>query len=254
MKKALLIGCNYPGTTAELRGCHNDVAHMKEYLEKHNYECTIMTDVPEAPAELRPTRHNIIKQMTNIVLSGATDVFIHYSGHGSYVSDTSGDEKDGRDECLVPCDYAYYGLITDDQIRAILLLAPKSLRVSCLLDCCHSGTGMDLGWNVYRKMRGDYVLLRDSRYNDTPCHVVMLSGCQDEQYSADAWEEGKFQGAMTWAFLKVAEEGAAKHGHTIVPCDYAINCIRKCLRKNGYKQYPNLSSGRSFSLATPFHY
>lgn len=252
MKKALLIGCNYAGTDSELRGCHNDVESMHKYLLKHEYECTIMTDAPETPLELRPTRQNMIKQMTNLMLSGASHVFLHYSGHGSYVADTNGDEKDGRDESLVPCDYAYSGLITDDQIRAILLLAPRTLRASCLLDCCHSGTGMDLGWNVYRQVKGDYVLVRDSSYPDTPCNVIMLSGCQDDQYSSDALIGGKSQGAMTWAFLQVADQ-ATGAGHAVMPCNYAIANIRKLLRKSGYRQYPNLSSGRNFSLSLPFH-
>lgn len=251
-KKALLIGCNYPGTSSELKGCHNDVDHMEEYLKKHNYECTIMKDEPNSSNS--PTKQNIIKTMTNLILSGSTHVFIHYSGHGSYVKDYSGDEKDGRDECLVPCDYSYSGLITDDQIRAIISLAPKSLNISCIFDCCHSGTGMDLGWNVYKRIRGDYVLINSNQYKDTECNVVMLSGCQDEQYSADAWQDGKFQGAMTWAFLKVVSSGSSKHGYTIIPCDYAISNIRKLLRKSGYKQYPNLSSGKNFSLKLPFHY
>lgn len=31
-KRALLIGCNYPGTDAALKGCVNDVLNMKEVL------------------------------------------------------------------------------------------------------------------------------------------------------------------------------------------------------------------------------
>ena len=34
--KALLIGINYVGCGAgELKGCHNDVASMKEYIVEH---------------------------------------------------------------------------------------------------------------------------------------------------------------------------------------------------------------------------
>lgn len=31
-KKALLIGCNYPGTKAQLNGCVNDALNMKKML------------------------------------------------------------------------------------------------------------------------------------------------------------------------------------------------------------------------------
>lgn len=35
-RKALLIGINYKGCGAgELKGCHNDVASMKEYITEH---------------------------------------------------------------------------------------------------------------------------------------------------------------------------------------------------------------------------
>ena len=31
-KRALLVGCNYPGSNAELKGCVNDVFGMKEMI------------------------------------------------------------------------------------------------------------------------------------------------------------------------------------------------------------------------------
>lgn len=33
--RALLIGINYTGGKGELKGCHNDVAQMKEYIVEH---------------------------------------------------------------------------------------------------------------------------------------------------------------------------------------------------------------------------
>jgi hypothetical protein len=34
-KRALLVGCNYPGTNAELRGCVNDVKTINNILTTH---------------------------------------------------------------------------------------------------------------------------------------------------------------------------------------------------------------------------
>ena len=33
--RSLLIGINYVGTASELKGCHNDVIMMKEYIATH---------------------------------------------------------------------------------------------------------------------------------------------------------------------------------------------------------------------------
>lgn len=52
-----------------------------------------------------PTRKNIEDAFRRIAeYSNAGDVvFVHYSGHGGRVVDTSGDEEDGYDETLMVC-------------------------------------------------------------------------------------------------------------------------------------------------------
>ena len=54
-----------------------------------------------------PTRKNIEDAFRRITeYSNAGDVvFVHYSGHGGRVRDTSGDEEDGYDETLIPVDF-----------------------------------------------------------------------------------------------------------------------------------------------------
>ena len=107
-KFALLIGINYRGQDGELNGCINDVVHMKDLLiSKFSYKeenITIMTD--DSPSNLIPNGMNIMNQLGSLILKSyydeADEIFFHYSGHGSWVRDTSGDEKDSRDECLVP--------------------------------------------------------------------------------------------------------------------------------------------------------
>jgi len=42
------------------------------------------------------------------------EIFVHYSGHGAYITDHSGDEDDNRDEVLVPLDHRRSGYIKDD--------------------------------------------------------------------------------------------------------------------------------------------
>lgn len=72
-------------------------------------------------------------------------LWFSFSGHGSQVADTSGDEADGMDETLCPADYTTAGQIVDDDIYSIMVkpLQP-GVRMHAIMDCCHSGTGMDL--------------------------------------------------------------------------------------------------------------
>ncbi len=67
------------------------------------------------------------------------------AGHGSRVRDQDGDEDDGYDETLVPVDFQRSGQIRDDDIFKILVKPLRAgVTMTCLMDCCHSGTVLDL--------------------------------------------------------------------------------------------------------------
>ena len=92
-KRAVLIGINYTGQQGELRGCHNDVRNIKEYLIrvqgfKESDMLILMDDGKHHP----PTKKNIEQAFVRITqYSQAGDcVFVHYSGHGGRVRDYSG--------------------------------------------------------------------------------------------------------------------------------------------------------------------
>lgn len=59
--------------------------------------------------------------------------------------DVSGDEEDGYDSTLIPEDFQRNGQILDDDIL-LMLVKPMRKGVICtvLMDCCHSGTVLDL--------------------------------------------------------------------------------------------------------------
>ncbi len=103
-KKALLVGINYVGQNGELNGCHNDVYSMQSFLEKKGWasdDCTLLLDTA---GQNQPTRDNILKAIDEFVSNAkpGDSLFLHYSGHGASVKDDNGDEKDGKDETLVP--------------------------------------------------------------------------------------------------------------------------------------------------------
>jgi len=236
-KKALLIGINYMGTSSALRGCINDVNRVSELLLKKGYDITLMTDFTDD----KPTRSNIVAGLKKLISSSASQLFFHYSGHGSWIPDYDGDESDGRDECLVPLDYQTSGMIVDDEIKIMLMDLRKDQKLFAVLDCCHSGTGMDLRYNLYSRVGGSQLrLIKDGRISKTPGQCILLSGCKDSQTSADAYINSTFQGAMTNAFLKAYPKATSLKD--------LIKRIRKILKKGHYSQIPNLSTGRKTTL------
>lgn len=59
--------------------------------------------------------------------------------------DDNGDEADGYDETLVPLDFQEAGQIRDDDLlRTLVIPMRKGVFVTCIMDCCHSGTVLDL--------------------------------------------------------------------------------------------------------------
>lgn len=90
VKRALLVGCNYPGTNAELSGCVGDVWGWKSLLEDcygfdpDNIKVYIDTD-GDYP---KPTGKNIKDALKEAVAqSGDGDIlFFHFSGHGVQAS------------------------------------------------------------------------------------------------------------------------------------------------------------------------
>lgn len=243
-RRALLVGINYNGTSSQLSGCINDVTSMKAYMETKGYVCTVLTD----DTEVKPTRANILKYFMELILSDSTNLFFHYSGHGASIADTNRDESDGKDETLCPLDYPTAGLIVDDEIRGILNSLRANQNLFAVLDCCHSGTGMDLAYNLFESVSGQKRMLQDRNRRgvlarETRGQVVMLSGCQDPQTSADAWINKKAQGAMTWATLKAFSDIG-----NVITYEQLITVTRANLKEGRYEQLPNLACGKALDL------
>ncbi|KAI0217124.1 Ca(2+)-dependent cysteine protease [Massospora cicadina] len=150
-RKALLIGINYFDTPYELKGCINDVRNIKDFLmETYSFPSegiVVMTDDQSDNPLRMPTRRNILDAM-NWLADGARpndSLFFHFSGHGSQIPDLDGDEEDGYDETICPCDFTKEGMIVDDEMNRILVRPlPAGCRLTALFDCCHSGTALDL--------------------------------------------------------------------------------------------------------------
>ncbi|XP_021299552.1 metacaspase-5 [Herrania umbratica] len=144
-KKAVLIGCNYPGTKAELKGCINDVRRMYKCLtERYGFseeDINVLIDTDESFTQ--PTGKNIRRALSDLVRSAEPGdfLFVHYSGHGTRLPAETGEDDDtGYDECIVPCDM---NLITDDDFREFVDQVPEGSRITIVSDSCHSGGLID---------------------------------------------------------------------------------------------------------------
>ncbi|KAG6392455.1 hypothetical protein SASPL_146674 [Salvia splendens] len=144
-KKAVLIGCNYPGTKAELKGCINDVRRMHTCLiNRYGFsddDITVLIDTEDSAKQ--PTGHNIRAALSDLVDSARPGdfLFVHYSGHGTRLPAETGEQDDtGYDECIVPTDM---NLITDDDFRDLVDKVPSGCQITIVSDSCHSGGLID---------------------------------------------------------------------------------------------------------------
>lgn len=242
--KAVLFGLNYPHTAdLKLDGCVNDVINMSAYLRSFGVPCDIYTDDNETTIS-STTGQGIVTRLYELAAesfrSNLDFVWIHYSGHGSYMVDRSRDELDGRDEALVPTDFQQSGLISDDYLQSIFRCFNPRTRVVCIFDCCHSGTIGDVRFS----WEGVPSRLRPTTENArcaVRSPVITLSGCLDNQTAADAFNvlnDRQFSGAMTSCLLLALRGTPALRGNV----GSLLGTLRTLLRQRGFPQVPKLCS------------
>lgn len=144
-RRAVMIGINYVGDNpGELRGCHNDVHNMKDYIMAcHGFEEDDIVLLLDDGENTNPTSENMMAAFRQLAADAQPGdaLFVHYSGHGCSIKDDEREEDDGKDEALCPVDYAEAGVLRDDDIFAMLIAPlPAGCTLTCIMDCCHSGT------------------------------------------------------------------------------------------------------------------
>ncbi len=241
-KKALLIGINYYDTPSiQLNGCINDVVNMRNMLiDAYGYSSENIIVLRDDSSNSKPTLANIMKSLNALISQSKSlsEIWIHYSGHGSQIQDMNGEESDSLDEIIVPCDYYTGGFITDDIIYGIV--RQSLCKTVLIFDSCNSGTVCDLMWNFNANISSKQLTITKTNNNNIlNQNIICLSGCRDEQSSADVYNVSSQQycGAMSNAIM----ECLRWNKHNVDVKKLFIDVVSFML-KNGFTQIPQLSS------------
>ncbi len=271
---ALTIGLNsvdphhYAGWAGELNACEADAEDMVAIAKSGKFEVkTLLTS--------KATRSEVTQQISKAAMAlKAGDLFLlSYSGHGGQLPDLNRDEADAQDEtwCL------FDGELVDDELYTLLGKFAAGVRILVLSDSCHSGSVVKLAYyrgtvegrspntssdkvkyrfmppeialRTYRQNKEFYTeILKDKDLKEArgvvKASVVLISGCQDNQLSAD----GDFNGLFTANLLRVWNDGAFKGSHQ--------SFHRAIVRQMPPEQTPNYfrvgSANASFEAKRPF--
>jgi hypothetical protein len=221
---------HYGGWDGQLTACEFDAKDMEAVARANRFEPTVLLTAEATADAVIDAISSASKEM-----SGDDILFLSYSGHGGQIDDQNSDEDDRKDEtwCLFDREFI------DDELYTLWSGFKAGARVFMLSDSCHSGSaargtlelvgaeviiataGTDdavaeprlkvLPTDLQKKVYEEHKELYDSIQANTtaydkseiPARVLLISGCQDTQTSAD----GDRNGLFTQALRKVWDEG-----------------------------------------------
>lgn len=235
-KKALLIGINrYRIPGADLRGCVNDVKNLSEALiQYYGFTRRNIVTLLDLAATKKAMEQGIVELLRG-AQSGDT-LLLHYSGHGAHVPDDDrGEEADGRDEILCPTDLDWRKPLRDDWLRESFDKMKAGVKLTVIMDCCHSGSNtrelprpdakvvaryLPSPWELINEESGRSAKIKRrsslrssksaARSKSDVVHAnipeMLITGCRDTQTSADAWIGGTYNGALTFNLVAAMKQ------------------------------------------------
>lgn len=272
MMRALLVGINkYSLPGSDLEGCVNDVTHVEEYLRDLFHidadNLRVLTDEAATTANVKAELQWLVEN------TGAGDDAVYWhSGHGTSIYDSSGDEKDYMDECLVMHDSDWDSMFLDDDLAAILKTMNDEGFFTLVFDTCYSG-GMYrgvLGDRLEAKNASARVLFppdgvqsrwlgkfdRTRRFGvkfqkaETQRHLL-FSGCEETGYCEETVIGDEVGGVFTASFLRMLKRRALKLNQ-VLPNRRHYKFVRRLMRRQRYAQVPQLIGPQSMMARTVF--
>jgi hypothetical protein len=216
---SLHIGLNrvccwhYNGWSGKLKACEADAEDLYALAESLGYQASILKT-------RKATRQGVIEGIRAAAQACKPgDIFLlTYSGHGGQIPDSNHDEDDQVDETWV----LYDGELIDDELYHLWAQFEAGVRILVFSDSCHSGTvvrAIDAKDPVLRRFDGRRyrfmphdVAVRTYRWRwrfyqaitaalpaspaAIQAAVLLISGCQDIEFSMDGDENGLFTGTL----------------------------------------------------------
>jgi metacaspase-1 len=229
----------YQGWSGDLVACEADANDMEALAEARGFATRKKILTKAATSE---TVINAIEEAAATLKSGDI-LMLTYSGHGGQLPDVDDEEDDHLDETWV----LYDRQLVDDELFHLFGRFEAGVRIIMLSDSCHSGTvaralpdflkpsvlearfGSADPDEIVKRVRAmpKEIAVRDYEKRKTMydeiqrkapagdlveigASVLLISGCQDEQTSADGDNNGLFTGTL----LEVWHDGAFKGGYS----------------------------------------
>ncbi len=215
----------YDGWDGQLSGCINDAYAMQRIADQMGYSSALLLDG-------QATSGGVVEQIGRAAqqLQPGDTFLLTYSGHGGQVPDVNGDEDDGQDETWV----LYDRMLVDDELYSLWGQFQAGVRIFMLSDSCHSGTMLknrsysllsretppkfrlipeEKQRAAYQRNQATYnaaqwACVRGDR-GTIGASIIYMSGCQDNQLSAD----GATNGLFTSKVLEVWNNGQVGPGY-----------------------------------------
>jgi len=237
VKRLLSAAVNdYPNGIGDLNGCLNDqLLTYKIWKEVYGFTEFKLLSNNEA------TRINI-KQGLNWLVSDlppdSTICFL-WSGHGTSIptnSETQDSEADSMDETIVNYDFNPRDPIRDNELGAQFKNIDPSIHILVIEDACMSGTGLrgclphnaknryfrplpsvmlengglelddDLSYLIPKIKSRDIARKPFLIKTMEQGNAILISGCAEHEYSADALFNNRFHGALTFFLAQTLKE------------------------------------------------
>jgi hypothetical protein len=260
-KAALCVGINefkHLPKSSWLQGCVNDAGDLAGLLEsQYSFapsDITVLSDAQGTKEQVLAELNGLIDRAT----AGELDhIVFTFSSHGTQIPDTNDDEADRLDEAFACYDINSSGdswdpntVISDDELFTLFARLPDGVLMDVVLDTCHSGTGLkSLDLLPGRRPRflpaptargvvatefHETRALRDLVKSGRGVKPVLMAACRSDQTAADAYLDGRYNGAFTYNFIK-SVKGDGQLGRAEI-----LKLVSKGLRSGGFDQAAQL--------------
>jgi hypothetical protein len=289
-KHALIIGLQYSGSN-KLNGCWNDNDTIINTINKiygfNKDEITLIQDQgnnhKDRHGDKVGSKKNIESELQNMVNKNLDFFFFYVASHGIEINDYNNDESNynnpeikylnegsNMDTAILTSEFNdRVSFLPDDKIRNFLAKMKNNTTILSVIDCCHSGTILDLQYlNVIRKnnkrnfieddshrsfsylrskYKDKYTVIKGAYNKESNLDIkaLCISGCRDGQSVYEKYMAGSINGTFTFNLSKILLN---LHKSNMLCKDnndcYNIKDISLIVtgKINNYKQIPMITS------------